>query len=224
MDDAPATRDELFTDVRFTDLDLHEGVQRAIDEHNLQLAKAPDHIPTLYALARLRLDQGDTIRAAACYEKILALDPRAAEAALELGTIRQDAGDMEGAIALYRSVSAATDEARLATSAVEAKARASRAVTGEATTGAFLEAGASSPDVSPAPNAMSTPDDLLTEAYATSAKPILGVASDAQTLTFAALFAGRELVVRDVPAEEAPDRLVELIRSRGDWIDPPSRD
>ncbi len=37
-----------------------------------------------------------------------------------------------------------------------------------------------------------------------------------------ALFAGRELVARDVPAEEAPDRLVELIRSRGDWIDPPA--
>ncbi len=36
-----------------------------------------------------------------------------------------------------------------------------------------------------------------------------------------ALFAGRELVARDVPAEEAPDRLVELIRARGDWIDPP---
>jgi len=32
MDDASTTRDELFTDVRFTDLDLHEGVQRAIDE------------------------------------------------------------------------------------------------------------------------------------------------------------------------------------------------
>jgi len=37
-----------------------------------------------------------------------------------------------------------------------------------------------------------------------------------------ALFAGRELVARDIPAEEAPDRLVELIRSRGDWIDPPA--
>ena len=38
-----------------------------------------------------------------------------------------------------------------------------------------------------------------------------------------ALFAGRELVVRDVPAEEAPERLVELIRARGDWIEPPPR-
>ncbi|RMG46198.1 MAG: 4-hydroxy-3-methylbut-2-en-1-yl diphosphate synthase [Acidobacteria bacterium] len=37
-----------------------------------------------------------------------------------------------------------------------------------------------------------------------------------------ALFAGRELVEKDIPSEQAPERLVALIRSRGDWTDPPA--
>ena len=36
-----------------------------------------------------------------------------------------------------------------------------------------------------------------------------------------ALFAGKEMVEKDVPAEEADDRLVDLIRRRGRWTDPP---
>ncbi len=35
-----------------------------------------------------------------------------------------------------------------------------------------------------------------------------------------ALFVGREMVERDVPSAEAPQRLVELIRRRGRWTDP----
>ncbi|MDQ7006209.1 MAG: (E)-4-hydroxy-3-methylbut-2-enyl-diphosphate synthase [Acidobacteriota bacterium] len=35
-----------------------------------------------------------------------------------------------------------------------------------------------------------------------------------------ALFVGREMVEKDIPAAEAPARLVALIRSRGDWQDP----
>ncbi|MCU0254020.1 MAG: flavodoxin-dependent (E)-4-hydroxy-3-methylbut-2-enyl-diphosphate synthase, partial [Acidobacteria bacterium] len=35
-----------------------------------------------------------------------------------------------------------------------------------------------------------------------------------------ALFVGRELVERDVPSAEAPQRVVDLIRSRGRWTDP----
>ncbi len=35
-----------------------------------------------------------------------------------------------------------------------------------------------------------------------------------------ALFVGRELVERDVPSAEAPQKLVELIRARGRWTDP----
>jgi (E)-4-hydroxy-3-methylbut-2-enyl-diphosphate synthase len=35
-----------------------------------------------------------------------------------------------------------------------------------------------------------------------------------------ALFVGREMVERDIPFADAPERLVELIRNRGDWIDP----
>ncbi|MBP1612370.1 MAG: ispG, partial [Acidobacteria bacterium] len=35
-----------------------------------------------------------------------------------------------------------------------------------------------------------------------------------------ALFVGRELVERDVPSAEAPQKLVDLIRSRGRWTDP----
>jgi len=34
------------------------------------------------------------------------------------------------------------------------------------------------------------------------------------------LYAGRECVVRGVPEQEAPDRLVELIREHGRWMDP----
>lgn len=37
-----------------------------------------------------------------------------------------------------------------------------------------------------------------------------------------ALFVGKELVEKDIPAEDAPGRLVELIRSRGKWTDPPA--
>ncbi|WP_300739695.1 (E)-4-hydroxy-3-methylbut-2-enyl-diphosphate synthase [uncultured Alistipes sp.] len=36
------------------------------------------------------------------------------------------------------------------------------------------------------------------------------------------LYKGREVVARNIPQEEALDRLVELIRSHGDWIDPPA--
>jgi (E)-4-hydroxy-3-methylbut-2-enyl-diphosphate synthase len=35
-----------------------------------------------------------------------------------------------------------------------------------------------------------------------------------------ALFVGRELVEKDIPAEEAAERLVELIRRSGRWVDP----
>jgi (E)-4-hydroxy-3-methylbut-2-enyl-diphosphate synthase len=37
-----------------------------------------------------------------------------------------------------------------------------------------------------------------------------------------ALFVGREMVARDVPTEEADERLVELIKKHGRWVDPPS--
>jgi (E)-4-hydroxy-3-methylbut-2-enyl-diphosphate synthase len=35
------------------------------------------------------------------------------------------------------------------------------------------------------------------------------------------LYVSKECVVRDVPEDEAPDRLVDLIRAHGRWIDPP---
>ena len=35
------------------------------------------------------------------------------------------------------------------------------------------------------------------------------------------LYVGKECVVRDVPEDEAPDRLVDLIRDHGRWVDPP---
>ncbi len=37
-----------------------------------------------------------------------------------------------------------------------------------------------------------------------------------------ALFVGREMVEKDIPADEAAERLVELIKRRGRWIDPPA--
>ena len=36
-----------------------------------------------------------------------------------------------------------------------------------------------------------------------------------------ALFVGSEMVARDIPASQAEDRLVELIKDRGRWTDPP---
>jgi (E)-4-hydroxy-3-methylbut-2-enyl-diphosphate synthase len=36
-----------------------------------------------------------------------------------------------------------------------------------------------------------------------------------------ALFVGRDMVEKDIPAAEADDRLVELIRQNGRWVDPP---
>ena len=36
------------------------------------------------------------------------------------------------------------------------------------------------------------------------------------------LYKGREVVERNIPQEEALDRLIELIRAHGDWIDPPA--
>lgn len=36
-----------------------------------------------------------------------------------------------------------------------------------------------------------------------------------------ALFVGKEMVAKDVPTAEAADRLVELIKSHGRWVDPP---
>jgi (E)-4-hydroxy-3-methylbut-2-enyl-diphosphate synthase len=36
-----------------------------------------------------------------------------------------------------------------------------------------------------------------------------------------ALFVGRELVEKDIPIHEAEDRLVELIRRHGKWVEPP---
>jgi (E)-4-hydroxy-3-methylbut-2-enyl-diphosphate synthase len=35
-----------------------------------------------------------------------------------------------------------------------------------------------------------------------------------------ALFVGRQMVDKDIPYDDAPDRLVELIKSRGDWTEP----
>jgi (E)-4-hydroxy-3-methylbut-2-enyl-diphosphate synthase len=35
-----------------------------------------------------------------------------------------------------------------------------------------------------------------------------------------ALFVGKEMVARDIPTPEAADRLVDLIRKHGRWIDP----
>jgi (E)-4-hydroxy-3-methylbut-2-enyl-diphosphate synthase len=37
-----------------------------------------------------------------------------------------------------------------------------------------------------------------------------------------ALFVGKDMVAKDIPAREAADRLVELIKSRGRWVDAPS--
>ena len=34
------------------------------------------------------------------------------------------------------------------------------------------------------------------------------------------LYVGKEIVARNVPEAEADDRLVELIRERGRWVDP----
>ncbi len=36
-----------------------------------------------------------------------------------------------------------------------------------------------------------------------------------------ALFVGKEMVARDIPTAEADERLVELIKERGRWVDPP---
>jgi len=36
-----------------------------------------------------------------------------------------------------------------------------------------------------------------------------------------ALFVGKEMVARDVPTAEADQRLVELIKEHGRWVDPP---
>jgi len=36
-----------------------------------------------------------------------------------------------------------------------------------------------------------------------------------------ALFVGKEMVARDIPTEESDDRLVELIKEHGRWVDPP---
>jgi (E)-4-hydroxy-3-methylbut-2-enyl-diphosphate synthase len=35
-----------------------------------------------------------------------------------------------------------------------------------------------------------------------------------------ALFVGTEMVAKDIPTSEADDRLVELIKSHGKWVDP----
>jgi (E)-4-hydroxy-3-methylbut-2-enyl-diphosphate synthase len=35
------------------------------------------------------------------------------------------------------------------------------------------------------------------------------------------LYVGHECVVRNVPEEQAPERLVGLIREHGRWVDPP---
>jgi Fe-S-cluster containining protein len=37
-----------------------------------------------------------------------------------------------------------------------------------------------------------------------------------------ALFVGKEMVAKDIPTEEADERLVELIKARGAWVDPPA--
>jgi (E)-4-hydroxy-3-methylbut-2-enyl-diphosphate synthase len=36
------------------------------------------------------------------------------------------------------------------------------------------------------------------------------------------LYVGKNLVERGVPSEEAPDRLVELIKAHGKWVEPPT--
>jgi (E)-4-hydroxy-3-methylbut-2-enyl-diphosphate synthase len=35
-----------------------------------------------------------------------------------------------------------------------------------------------------------------------------------------ALFVGKEMVERDIPTSQAADRLVDLIRKHGRWVDP----
>jgi (E)-4-hydroxy-3-methylbut-2-enyl-diphosphate synthase len=39
-----------------------------------------------------------------------------------------------------------------------------------------------------------------------------------------ALFVGKEMVAKDIPTEESDDRLVELIKEHGRWVDPPPGD
>ena len=36
-----------------------------------------------------------------------------------------------------------------------------------------------------------------------------------------ALFVGKELVAKDIPTSQAEERLVDLIRQHGKWVDPP---
>jgi (E)-4-hydroxy-3-methylbut-2-enyl-diphosphate synthase len=35
------------------------------------------------------------------------------------------------------------------------------------------------------------------------------------------LYVGKDLVLRNIPSDEADDRLVELIRKHGRWVEPP---
>ena len=37
------------------------------------------------------------------------------------------------------------------------------------------------------------------------------------------LYKGREVIERGIPQEQALDRLVELIRAHGDWVEPAER-
>ena len=37
-----------------------------------------------------------------------------------------------------------------------------------------------------------------------------------------ALFVGKEMVARGIPTSDADDRLVELIKTHGRWVEPPS--
>lgn len=86
-------------------LDLQQGDVAAARTHAaISLALRPDHLPTLLLAGNAARAAGALGEALQAFERVVALTPDHAEAWFEIGLVRQDLHDLDGAASAFRRV------------------------------------------------------------------------------------------------------------------------
>ncbi|MBM4318969.1 MAG: tetratricopeptide repeat protein [Deltaproteobacteria bacterium] len=159
-------------------------LELAITEYNLALRGAPAQPEVLRRLARLRADRGELPRAERAYRRLLELEPADVEARLELGALLEDLGRTAEATALYGGSEQGPGSARLQ----QAARRLARAPAYPPAAPAGVQLAATR-----APADSSEPGAARGGAGEAEADPLAEIEpGDADLITFASLFAGRE--------------------------------
>lgn len=95
-------------------LDLQQGeVARAREHAATSLALRPDHAPTLMLAGDAARAAGAQDEALRAFERVVALLPAHAEAWFQIGLVRQDLHDLDGAAAAFRRVLELTPRAEV---------------------------------------------------------------------------------------------------------------